>query len=39
MLDITKVSPYGATEYITKPFDCTEVMEKVANALQKRSSE
>ncbi len=37
--DIATVSSYDVTDYITKPLDCMELMEKVANALQNRSSE
>ncbi|HPS54514.1 MAG TPA: response regulator [Sedimentisphaerales bacterium] len=36
--DIAKVSAYGITDYITKPFDFTELMEKITNILHKKNS-
>lgn len=32
--DIATASSYGIADYVTKPFDFTELMEKVANALE-----
>ena len=32
--DIAAASSYGITDYVTKPFDFTELMEKVSNALK-----
>ena len=37
--DIAAVSSYGISDYITKPFDFTELMEKIANALEIKSFE
>ena len=37
--DIATVSSYGISDYITKPFDFTELMEKIANALEIKSFE
>ena len=34
--DIANASSYGITDYVTKPFDFTELMEKIAKALQKK---
>lgn len=31
--DITTASSYGIADYVTKPFDFTELMEKIASAL------
>ena len=31
--DIAKASSYGIIDYVTKPFDYTELMEKIANIL------
>jgi len=31
--DIAAASSYGIADYITKPFDFTELMEKITNAL------
>jgi len=31
--DIAAASAHGITDYVTKPFDFTELMEKVSNAL------
>ena len=35
--DIATVSAYGITDYITKPFDFTELIEKITNALSNKS--
>jgi two-component system alkaline phosphatase synthesis response regulator PhoP len=32
--DIATASSYGIADYVTKPFDFTELMEKIANALE-----
>ena len=32
--DIATVSSYGIVDYVTKPFDFTDLMEKIANALK-----
>ena len=32
--DIAKALSYGVTDYIAKPFDITELVEKIANALE-----
>jgi len=32
--DIAKASAYGIADYVTKPFDCTELVEKITNALE-----
>ncbi|MBA7650142.1 Response regulator ArlR [subsurface metagenome] len=37
--DIATVSSYGISDYITKPFDFTELMGKIANALEIKSFE
>ena len=37
--DIAAVSSYGISDYITKPFDFTELMEKIANVLEIKSFE
>jgi len=37
--DIATVSSYGISDYVTKPFDFTELMEKIANALEIKSFE
>jgi DNA-binding response OmpR family regulator len=31
--DIAAASVYGIADYVTKPFDCTELVEKITNAL------
>ena len=36
--DIAIVSSYGIADYITKPFDFTELMEKIANALENKKT-
>jgi DNA-binding response OmpR family regulator len=33
--DIAAASAYGIADYVTKPFDCTELVEKITNALEK----
>lgn len=33
--DIAAAMSYGIADYVTKPFDCTELLEKIANALKK----
>ena len=35
--DIATVSSYGIADYVTKPFDFTELMEKIANALENKN--
>jgi CheY-like chemotaxis protein len=35
--DITKASSYGIADYVTKPFDFTELMEKISNALENKT--
>jgi CheY-like chemotaxis protein len=37
--DITAASAYGIADYVTKPFDFTELMEKVQAALSDKGSE
>ena len=37
--DIATVSSYGISDYITKPFDFIELMEKIADALENRNFE
>ena len=37
--DIATVSSYGISDYVTKPFDFTELMEKIAHALEIKSFE
>ena len=37
--DITRASSHGIADYVTKPFDCTELIEKISNALENRNSE
>ncbi len=32
--DITTASSYGISDYVTKPFDFTELMEKITSALE-----
>jgi len=32
--DIAKASSYGVADYVTKPFDYAELMEKIKNTLQ-----
>lgn len=33
--DITTASSYNISDYITKPFNCVELIEKISNALKK----
>ena len=35
--NIAKASSYGITDYVTKPFDFTELVEKISNALENRT--
>lgn len=35
--DITKASSYGIADYVTKPFDFTELVEKITNILGNKS--
>ncbi len=35
--DIAKVSAYGIADYVTKPFDFTELMEKITNILHNKN--
>ena len=35
--DIAKVSAHGIADYITKPFDFTELMEKITNILHNKN--
>lgn len=37
--DIATASSYGIADYVTKPFDFTELTEKIANALKHRNFE
>ena len=37
--DIAKVSAYGIADYVTKPFDFTELMEKIAGILEDKNFE
>ena len=32
--DIAAASAFGIADYVTKPFDCTELVEKITNALE-----
>ncbi len=32
--DIAAASAYGIADYVTKPFDCTDLVEKITNALE-----
>lgn len=34
--DIATASSYGIVDYVTKPFDFTDLMEKIANALKNK---
>lgn len=36
--DITTASSYGVADYVAKPFDFTELMGKIANALENRKT-
>jgi CheY-like chemotaxis protein len=35
---IAVVSSYGISDYVTKPFDFAELMEKIANALENKKT-
>lgn len=35
--DIAKASSYGIVDYVTKPFDFTELVEKISNALENKT--
>jgi DNA-binding response OmpR family regulator len=35
--DIAKASSYGIADYVTKPFDFTELVEKITNVLKSKS--
>jgi len=37
--DIAAASAYDIADYVTKPFDCTELIEKITNALENKKSE
>lgn len=37
--DIAKVSAHGIADYVTKPFDFTELMEKITNILHNKNFE
>ena len=36
--DIATASSYGISDYVTKPFDFTELMEKITNALENKKT-
>ena len=36
--DIATASTYGVADYVAKPFDFAELMEKIANALEKKKT-
>ena len=36
--DIATASSFGIADYVAKPFDFTELMEKIANALENRKT-
>ncbi|MEA3224683.1 MAG: response regulator [Planctomycetota bacterium] len=36
--DVAKASAYDIADYVTKPFDCTELIEKITKALESRKS-
>lgn len=36
--DVAAASAYGVADYIAKPFDFTELVEKIANALENRAT-
>ncbi|MHC4423582.1 MAG: response regulator [Planctomycetota bacterium] len=36
--DITTASSFGIADYVAKPFDFTELMEKIAHALENRKT-
>jgi len=35
--DIAKASSYGIADYVTKPFDFTDLMEKITNTLENKN--
>ena len=35
--DIVKASDHGVADYVTKPFDFAELMEKISNALENKT--
>jgi DNA-binding response OmpR family regulator len=37
--DIAKTADLGIADYITKPFDFTELMEKISNALENKTKD
>ena len=37
--NIAKVTSYGISDYVTKPFDFTELMEKITNVLKHKNFE
>ena len=37
--DIAAASAYGIADYVTKPFDCTDLIEKINNTLENRKSQ
>jgi DNA-binding response OmpR family regulator len=36
--DIAAASAYGINDYVTKPFDYTDLIEKITSALESRKS-
>ena len=36
--DIATASSYNISDYVTKPFDCTELIERIESALERKSS-
>jgi CheY-like chemotaxis protein len=36
--DVAAASAYGVADYVAKPFDFTELVEKIANALENRQT-
>jgi CheY-like chemotaxis protein len=36
--DITKASSFNISDYVTKPFNCTELAEKIREALENKAS-
>ncbi len=36
--DVAKASSYGVVDYVAKPFDFTELVEKIAKALENRKT-
>jgi sigma-B regulation protein RsbU (phosphoserine phosphatase) len=37
--DIAKASSYGVVDYVAKPFDFTDLVEKIENALRNSKAE